>query len=52
MIEVEIKGRFGQYIKAILLNATEDDAIVTYPSREGEERVPLSIVRLPVPPNR
>ncbi|KAF6780448.1 hypothetical protein AHF37_00079 [Paragonimus kellicotti] len=47
MIDVEVKGCLGQYIKAVLKNITDTDAIVSYDPRDGEEHVPLSNVRLP-----
>ncbi|KAF8565853.1 hypothetical protein P879_10106 [Paragonimus westermani] len=47
MIDVEVKGCLGQYIKAVLKNITDTDAVVSYDSRDGEEHVPLSNVRLP-----
>ncbi|KAF7256513.1 hypothetical protein EG68_06642 [Paragonimus skrjabini miyazakii] len=50
MIDVEVKGCLGQYIKAVLKNITDTDAIVSYDSRDGEEHVPLSNVRLPPSP--
>ncbi|TGZ48827.1 hypothetical protein CRM22_010950 [Opisthorchis felineus] len=52
MIDIEVRGRLGQYIKAFLRNVVDNDAIVSYPSRDQDERLPLNNVRLPPAPGR
>nr|CAH8833893.1 unnamed protein product [Trichobilharzia regenti] len=47
MIGIEVKGRLNQYIKAVLRNVINENAIVFYPEKNEEEQVPLQNVRLP-----